>query len=90
VSAIVLDPASEAFFRDGASHPSVAQRLLSSLNDAATAFANVSTPPLVLCAADIRPSVADFFGRRVPGLAVASFSEMDPKTTVRTLAMVQG
>ncbi len=90
VSAIVLDPAGEAFFREGGGQPSVAQRLLSSLNDAASAFANVNTPPLVLCAADIRPSVSEFFGRRVPGLAVASFAEMDPKTTVRTLAMVQG
>ncbi|MFT5353262.1 MAG: flagellar biosynthesis protein FlhA [Polyangiales bacterium] len=90
VSAIVLDPAGEAFFRDGASGPAVAQRLLSSLNNAAAAFSNVSTPPLVLCASDIRPAVSEFFGRRVPGLAVASFSEMDAKTTVKTLALVHG
>jgi flagellar biosynthesis protein FlhA len=90
VAAVVLDPAGEAFFRDGASQPSVAQRLLSSLNDAAAAFANVSTPPLVLCSADIRPNVAEFFCRRVPGLAVASFAEMDARTQVRTLAMVNG
>ncbi|MFK8003632.1 MAG: flagellar biosynthesis protein FlhA [Polyangiales bacterium] len=90
VSAIVLDPAGEAFFRDGGSRPAVAQRLLSSLNNAAAAFSNVSTPPLVLCASDIRPAVSEFFGRRVPGLAVASFSEMDAKTTVKTLALVHG
>lgn len=90
VSAIVLDPAGEAFFRDGGAGPAVAQRLLSSLNNAAAAFSNVSTPPLVLCASDIRPAVSEFFGRRVPGLAVASFSEMDAKTTVKTLALVHG
>ncbi|MEM7605668.1 MAG: flagellar biosynthesis protein FlhA [Myxococcota bacterium] len=89
VAAVVLGPSGEQFFRDGASQPSVAQRLLSSLNDAAAAFANVSTPPLVLCAADVRPAASEFFTRRVPGLAVASFAEIDPKTNVRTLAMVQ-
>lgn len=88
VAALVLDPRGEQFFRDGAFDANEAQRLLRSLNDAAGAFSSVSTPPLVLCAADVRRAASDFFSRRVPGLSVASFAEMDPKATIRTLALV--
>jgi len=89
VAAVVLDPRAEQQFREGLD-ASVAQRLLGGLNDAANAFASVATPPLILCAGDIRRAARDFFGRRVPGLSVASFEEIDGKTTVRTLAVVSG
>ncbi|MEZ4253158.1 MAG: hypothetical protein R3B99_33540, partial [Polyangiales bacterium] len=59
-----------------------------SLEGSARAFGDVTTPPVVLCAADIRPRVAEFFGRRVPGLSVLSFREIDGRTTVRNLGVV--
>ncbi|MEO0326180.1 MAG: flagellar biosynthesis protein FlhA [Myxococcota bacterium] len=90
VAAIVLAPAAEQHFRALPLPAPVQQALLTSLNQAASSFATVSTPPLVLCAADVRRAVAAFFGSRVPGLSVASYAEIDAKTTVRTLAHVTG
>ncbi|MEM9073681.1 MAG: flagellar biosynthesis protein FlhA [Myxococcota bacterium] len=88
VSALVLDPKAEDAFRTGGPDIASAQRLLSSLDQAARNFARVTTPPLVLCAPDIRRRVAEFLTRRVPGLSVLSFQEVDMKTTVRTLGVV--
>ncbi len=90
VAAIVLAPIAEQHFRALPLPAPVQQALLTSLNQAASSFATVSTPPLVLCAADVRRAVAAFFGSRVPGLSVASYAEIDAKTTVRTLAHVTG
>lgn len=87
VAALVLDPRAEDRFRAGLDAAS-AQRMLSSLEQAARSFAEVTTPPVVLCAADIRRRAAEFFGRRVPGLSVLSFREIDGRTTVRNLGVV--
>lgn len=87
VAAVVLDPGAEQAFREGL-EANAAQRMLQSLNSAAQAFGSVSTPPLLICAGDIRRAALDFFGRRVPGLSVASYEEIDAKTNVRTLAVV--
>lgn len=88
VLALVLDPRAEDAFRQGGPDASAAQRLLSSLDGAARAFAGVSTPPLLVCAPDVRRVVSDFFLRRVPGLSVVSFREIDVRTTVRSLGVV--
>jgi flagellar biosynthesis protein FlhA len=88
VSALVLDPRAEELFRGAGQDPTGVQRLLSSLDGAARAFAGLSTPPLLLCAPDVRRTASDFFARRVPGLSVLSYREVDPKTTVRTLGVV--
>ena len=91
VAALVLDPNAENAFRsERGLEPAAANRILNSLNGAAQAFAMVTTPPLVLCAADVRRSVSDFLRQRVPGLSVASFAEIDPQTNVRTLGVVTG
>jgi flagellar biosynthesis protein FlhA len=90
VASLVLDPRAEEHFRSGGGDGGFVQRLLSSLDGAARAFAGVATPPLLLCAPDVRRSVAEFFARRVPGLAVLSYREIDAKTTVRTLGVVTG
>lgn len=90
VAALVLDPAAEDCFRTGGPDAGSAQRLLSSLDQAARNFARVTTPPLVLCAPDIRRRVSEFLIRRVPGLSVLSFREIDAQTTVRTLGVVTG
>lgn len=87
VAALVLDPRAEERFRAGLDAVS-AQRLLGSLETAARAFSDVTSPPVVLCAADIRRRVSEFFGRRVPGLSVLSFREIDGRTTVRNLGVV--
>jgi flagellar biosynthesis protein FlhA len=87
VAALVLDPRAEERFRAGLDAAS-AQRMLGSLEQAARSFAEVTTPPVVLCAADVRRRAAEFFGRRVPGLSVLSFREIDGRTTVRNLGVV--
>jgi flagellar biosynthesis component FlhA len=86
----VLDPTAEAAFRNGGPDASKAQRVLTSLDTAARAFGTVTTPPLVLCAPDVRRAVSDFLLRRIPGLAVCSYREIDPKATVQTLGVVSG
>ncbi len=88
VVALVLDPRAEEAFRQGGPDAPAAQRLLSSIDGAARNFAGVSTPPVLVCAPDVRRGVSEFFSRRVPGLSVISFREIDAKTTVRTVGVV--
>jgi flagellar biosynthesis protein FlhA len=68
--------------------PGARRRLLGSLDQSARAFAQVSTPPALVCAPDIRRQVSQFLARRVPGLSVLSYREIDPRTTVRSLGIV--
>jgi flagellar biosynthesis protein FlhA len=86
--ALVLDPRAEQVFREGGPDASSAQRLLTSLDTAARAFAGVSTPPALLCAPDVRSAVYEFISRRVPGLSVLSYREVDSSTSVRSLGVV--
>ena len=88
VMALVLDPRAEEVFRQGGPDAQTSQKLLNSLDGAARAFAGVSTPPVLVCAPDVRRAAYDFFSRRVPGLSVISFREIDAKATVRTLGIV--
>jgi flagellar biosynthesis protein FlhA len=88
IAALVLDPRAEEAFRNGGPDASSAQRVLSSLDQAARAFAGISAPPVLLCAPDVRRAVAEFLSRRIPGLSVLSYREVDPKVTVRTLGVV--
>jgi flagellar biosynthesis protein FlhA len=88
IAAVVLDPRAEEVFRNHGPDATSAQRVLSSLDSAARAFAGVTTPPVLLCAPDVRRGVADFLSRRIPGLSVLSYREVDPKATVRTLGVV--
>jgi flagellar biosynthesis protein FlhA len=88
IAALVLDPRAEETFRTGGPDAGAAQRVLSSLDNAARSFAGVSTPPVLLCAPDVRRSVAEFLSRRIPGLSVLAYREVDPKATVRTLGVV--
>jgi flagellar biosynthesis protein FlhA len=88
VSALVLDPRAEEVFRHGFPDAAQSQRLLGSLDAAARGFAGVTTPPVLLCAVDVRRAVYEFLSRRVPGLSVLSYRELDSKATVRTLGVV--
>jgi flagellar biosynthesis protein FlhA len=88
IAALVLDPRAEEAFRNGGPDAGAAQRVLASLDAAARSFAGVSTPPVLLCAPDVRRTVAEFLSRRIPGLSVLAYREVDPKATVRTLGVV--
>ncbi|MEY4578590.1 MAG: hypothetical protein RL701_3293 [Pseudomonadota bacterium] len=88
IAALVLDPRAEEAFRNGGPDAGAAQRVLASLDGAARQFAGVNTPPVLLCAPDVRRAVAEFLSRRIPGLAVLAYREVDPKATVRTLGVV--
>jgi flagellar biosynthesis protein FlhA len=88
VAAVVLDPRAEEAFRNGFPDAVQSQRLLASLDVSARAFAGVTTPPVLVCAADVRRNVYEFLSRRVPGLSVLSYREIDTKVTVRTLGVV--
>jgi len=88
VAALILDPRAEEAFRTHGATAAQAQALLGSLDTASRAFAGITTPPVLVCAPDVRASVSDFFTRRVPGLSVLSYREIDPKTSVRTLGVV--
>ncbi|MEM7446653.1 MAG: flagellar biosynthesis protein FlhA [Myxococcota bacterium] len=89
VAALVLDPRAEEAFRSGGPDAGASQRILSSLDQAARAFAGVNTPPVVVCAPDVRCRVSDFLTRRIPGLSVLSYREIEPKTTVRNLGVIR-
>lgn len=88
VAALVLDPRAEELFRQGPIDSNAAGRMLTSLDSAARSFAGLTTPPLILCAPDVRRLVSEFLARRIPGLSVLSFREIDAKSTVRTLGVV--
>ena len=87
VGALVLDPTAEQAFREGLAAGS-AQRVLASLETGSRGFAGVSTPPAVICAPDVRRQVFDFLSRRVPGISVLSFREIDGSATIRSLGVV--
>jgi flagellar biosynthesis protein FlhA len=88
VAALILDPGAEQAFRDGGPDATRAQRILSSLDAASRAFAGVTTPPAVICAPDVRRAVYHFLTRRVPGLSVLSYREIDSTATIRSLGVI--
>lgn len=90
VAALVLDPRAEAAFRSPNLDAGAAQRILSSLDSAASAFSGINTPPVLICAQDVRKRVSDFLLQRIPGLSVLSYQEVDGRATVRTLGVVNG
>jgi flagellar biosynthesis protein FlhA len=88
IAALVMDPRAEDAFRNGGPDASGSQRVLSALDGLARNFAGVTTPPLLICAQDIRRAVSGFLTRRIPGLSILSYGEVDPKSTVRTLGIL--
>ena len=87
LAALVLDPRIEDAVRKGLD-TSTAHRLLGSLDEASRAFAGTSTPPALVCAPDVRRAVSQFLLRRIPGLSVLSYREIDSRTTLRSLGVV--
>jgi flagellar biosynthesis protein FlhA len=88
IAALVMDPRAEDAFRNSGPDAANSQRVLASLDSLARNFAGVTTPPLLICAQDIRRAVSNFLIRRIPGLSVLSYGEIDPKSTVRSLGIL--
>lgn len=88
LSALTLDAGAEQALRAPSSDVAAAQKLLSSLDRSAHLFGGLATPPVLLCAADVRRPAADFLGQRIPGLAVLSYAELDRSVNVRNLGVV--
>ena len=93
VHALVLAPAVEGTFRRLQSgqvslDPLETQRLAQAFEEAAVAHAAHSETPVILCAAELRRTVATFAGRYMPSLAVLSFRELMPTAQVHTLGVI--
>jgi flagellar biosynthesis protein FlhA len=68
--------------------PAETQKLAEAFETAATAFAAHAEVPVILCAAEIRRTVATFSSRYLPGLSVLSFRELLPTAQVQTLGVI--
>ncbi len=90
VAALLLDPNVEESFRTHGPDAETAKNILGSLDTTAREYSGVATPPLLMCAPDVRRKVSDFLSTRVPGLSVLSYREVDPKLTIRNLGVVNG
>jgi len=99
VNAFVLDPQLEQDLRmatestggvaaafDGQAIP----RILGALERMAATFQELPTLPVLVVAPDIRPHLAAFAARHVPGLSVYSYREIEPDTPITTIGVVGG
>ncbi len=99
VHALVLDPGLEQDLRqvlraghgEGAAFDSHAiPRVLSALERTAGRLADATNLPVLVVAPDVRPHLAAFAARHVPGLSVYSYREIEPQTPIHTLGVVGG
>jgi flagellar biosynthesis protein FlhA len=96
VHALIIDPQLEHDLRgtlqatsDPAAFDSHAiPRLLSALERAAVNLAESPTPPVLVVSPDIRPHLALFAARNVPGLSVYSYREIEPNTPIQTVGVI--
>ena len=68
--------------------PGFAQMLISKLSKSAEKFMEMGQTPVVLAPSHIRPALARFLERFVPGFAVMSHQEIAPNTRVQSLGVV--
>lgn len=98
VHALILDPQLEQGLRDAlqqgggtASFDGFAiPRVLGALEQAMGQVGALAAVPVMLVGPDLRPHMAAFSGRHVPGLSVYSYREIEPNTPIQTLAVVGG
>ncbi|MED5465589.1 MAG: flagellar biosynthesis protein FlhA [Myxococcota bacterium] len=95
VYGIALSPEVENTFRrlqspgvGGVLSPDDLQQILVMFNEATSRLPETDTIPVILTSADIRRSVSTFVVRHMPGLAVLSYREIDPKADVKTVGVV--
>ena len=99
VNAFVVDPQLEQDLRmalqstggeaaafDGQALP----RILGALERMAQSFQDLPSLPVLVVAPDIRPHLAAFAARHVPGLSVYSYREIEPDTPITTMGVVGG
>ncbi len=68
--------------------PGYAQQLIGRLSKAAEKFHELGATPLVLAPGHIRPALAHFVERFVPGVCVISHHEIAPNTKVQSLGVI--
>jgi len=93
IAAMILDPQAEEMFRrslreiatgvGGALDPEEVRRLGVALEAAMTRQRNAGRTPVLVTSPDLRRYVRAFVERRSPSLAVVSFREIEPTTTIR-------
>jgi flagellar biosynthesis protein FlhA len=99
VHALILDPQLEQDLRqvlrsthgeaasfDGQAIP----RVLSALERTAARLGDSLNLPVLVVAPEVRPHLAAFAARHVPGLSVYSYREIEPNTPIHTLGIVGG
>ncbi len=97
VHALVLDPQLEQGLREGLQQGGAfgfdsmaVPRLLGALEQAMGSVGNLAALPVLLVGPDLRPHMAGFISRHLPGVAVYSYREIEPNTPIQTLAVVGG
>lgn len=68
--------------------PTVAQILITKLNHAAERFIELGQTPLILAPAHLRPALARFMERFVPGYVVLSHNEISPSIKVQSVGVI--
>jgi flagellar biosynthesis protein FlhA len=68
--------------------PQIAQLLIGKLSKSAEKFMEMGQTPLLLASTHLRPALARFVERFVPGFAVMSHQEIAPNTRVQSLGVV--
>jgi len=69
--------------------PNLIPKVVAAMENAIANMGPSGAEPLMLTAPDIRRTVAMLAARHAPGLAVLSFSEIDPRVNVKTLGVVK-
>lgn len=99
VHALILEPGLEQDLRDalrvGGSESAgfdsqAIPRVLAALERSSSKMAESPALPVLVVAPDIRPHIAGFSARHVPGLSVYSYREIEPNTPIHTLGVVGG
>ncbi len=93
-----LHPAMERALSDGvqqtdegsflALEPGTAQQLISRISKITEKFAEMGQTPVILASAHVRPALAHFVERFVPGVAVMAHQEIAPNTKVQSVGVV--
>ncbi len=86
---LVLDPRAEQLLRDQTGrHARALSRLTDDIAARAKDLAMRDEPPLLVCAPDLRRTLAQIASRHIPGLSVLSYREVDPTVQFVTRGVI--
>ena len=68
--------------------PTYAQQVINKFNSMAEKFVEKGATPLILASAPVRPALARFVERYIPGYAVICHQEIAPNTKVQSVGVV--